>query len=170
VVGGSVVVDFVNRDSGVHNVGLDNLLLDDRLDGLVDVVVDMFTTDSGRYTLALGSSVYTPLVPELSLLLNKIPLCGVMVAVIKLTVLYSTKFGLVLLWKNLAVHDGLDRTVVVILVDLLVNSSVDLLMYVRLDGLVGDGGSNSLVDRRVVMARTLGEVGESCLDFVHFDV
>jgi hypothetical protein len=38
VVGGSVVVDLVNGDSGVYNIRLDNLLLDYGLDSLVDVL------------------------------------------------------------------------------------------------------------------------------------
>jgi hypothetical protein len=38
VVGSSVVVNLVNGDSSVHNVGLNNLLVDYRLDGLVDVL------------------------------------------------------------------------------------------------------------------------------------
>jgi hypothetical protein len=35
---------------------------------------------------------------------------------------------------------------------------------------VGDSGGNSLVDCGVVMTRTVGEIGKSCLDFIHFDV
>jgi hypothetical protein len=38
VVGGSIVVDLVNGDSGVYNIRLDNLLLDYGLDSLVDVL------------------------------------------------------------------------------------------------------------------------------------
>jgi hypothetical protein len=130
----------------------------------------MFTSDRRCNTLALCSSLYAPLVLELSLLLDKISLGGVMIAVVKLTVLNSTKLGLMLLGQDLTINDGLNSAVVVVLVDPLVYGSVDLLMYVRFDGLVGDSGSNSLVDCSVVMARTVGEVGKSCLDFVHFDV
>lgn len=35
---GSIVVDLVDRDSGVDNVGLNDLLLNDWLDSLVDVL------------------------------------------------------------------------------------------------------------------------------------
>jgi hypothetical protein len=38
VVGSSIVVDLVNRNSGVYNIGLNNLLLNHGLDGLVDVL------------------------------------------------------------------------------------------------------------------------------------
>lgn len=37
VVLGGVVVDFVDGDGGVYNLRLDDFLLDDGLDGLVDV-------------------------------------------------------------------------------------------------------------------------------------
>jgi hypothetical protein len=133
-------------------------------------VVHMFTSNRGRYTLTLSGSLDAPLVLELCLLLNKVPLGGVMVAVVKFTVLYGTELGLMLLGKHFTINDRLNSTVVVVLVDLLVYGSVDLLVYVRLDSLVSDGGSNSLVDCGVMVTRTVGEVGKSCLDFIHFDV
>ena len=34
---GGFVMDLMNRDGGVHDLGLDNFLLDDGLDSLVDV-------------------------------------------------------------------------------------------------------------------------------------
>lgn len=45
VVGSLGVVDFVDRNSGVHNFWLNSLLVDDWLDGLVNMVVDVFTGD-----------------------------------------------------------------------------------------------------------------------------
>jgi hypothetical protein len=183
----SIVVNLVDGNSGVDNVGLDDLLVDDRLDGLVDVlegvsddygtlrngeiyVVDMFAADGGGHALALCGALNAPLVPELSLLLHKVTLGGVMVTVVKLAVLNGTELGSVCLGKNLAVLDGLDCAVVVILVDLLVYSSVDLLMLVRLNGLVDDSRGNGLMNCGVVVTRLVGEVGESCLDLVHVDV
>jgi hypothetical protein len=41
VVGSSVVVNLVDGDSGVDNIGLNDLLVDNRLDGLVNVLVDV---------------------------------------------------------------------------------------------------------------------------------
>jgi hypothetical protein len=133
-------------------------------------VVDVFASDGGSHALALGSTLDDPLVLELSLLLDKIPLCGIVVAVVKLAVLDGTKLGLVLLGQDLTISDGLDSAVVVVLVNLLVYSSVDLLVDVGLNGLVGDSRSNSLVDCGVMLTRALGEVSESCLDLVHFVV
>jgi hypothetical protein len=186
VVGGSVVVNLVDGDGGVDNIGLDDLLVDNGLDSLVDVlidvsnslgipsketyVVDMLSANGGGYALALGGTLNAPLVLELGLLLNKIPLGGVVVTMVKLAVLNSTKLGSVCLWENLTVLDGLDSAVVMVLVNLLVYRSVDLLMLMRLDGLVSDSRGNGLVHCGVVVTRLLGEVGERCLDLVHFDV
>jgi hypothetical protein len=136
----------------------------------VAYVVHVFTSDRRCHTLALGSSLYAPLILELCLLLDKIPLGGVVVAVVELTVLDSTKLSLMLFGKNFTVDDGLNSAVVVVLVNLLVYGSVDFLVYMRLDGLVCDSRSNSLMDCGVMVARTVGEVGKSCLDFVHFDL
>jgi hypothetical protein len=133
-------------------------------------VVHVFTSDRRCHTLALGSSLYAPLVLELCLLLDKIPLGGFMVAVVEFTMLDSAELGLMLFGKDLTVDNRLNSAVVVVLVNLLVYGSVDLLVYMRLDGLVGDSGSNSLMDCGVMVARTVGEIGESCLNFVHFDV
>jgi len=93
-----------------------------------------------------------------------------MVAVVKLAVLYGTKLGGVCLGENLTVFDGLNSAVVVVLVNLLINGSVDFLVLVRLDSLVHYSRRNSLVNCCVMVTGLVGEVGESCLDFVHFDV
>ena len=41
-----ILMNLVNRDGGVNNRWLNSLFLDNRLDVLVDVVVDVFTCDS----------------------------------------------------------------------------------------------------------------------------
>lgn len=47
----------MNRDGGVDDVGLNNLLVDDRLDMLVDVVVDTLTADDRSNLLGSASLV-----------------------------------------------------------------------------------------------------------------
>lgn len=47
VVLGGIVVDFVDGDRAVNDVGFDGLLVDDRLDVLVNVVVNMLASDNG---------------------------------------------------------------------------------------------------------------------------
>jgi hypothetical protein len=130
-------------------------------------VVDVLAANGGGYTLALCGTLNAPLVPELGLLLNKVPLGGVMVTVVKLAVLYGTELGGVCLGKNLAVLHGLNSAVVVVLVNFLVYSSVDLLMHMRLDNLVSNSWGNSLVNCGVMVTRLVGEVGKRCLDLVH---
>jgi hypothetical protein len=170
VVGSLVVVNLVDRNGGVNNVGLNGLLLNDGLDGLMDVVVDVLTTDGSSSALAVRCSVYTTLILEACLLLDKAPLCRVVVTVVELAVLNGTELSSVLLRKNLAVLDRLNSAVVVVLVNLLVDSGLNLLVCVGLNNLVLNSRSNSLVDCGVVVSRLGHEVGDSCLGLVHCDV
>lgn len=167
---GSIVVDLVDRDSGVDNVGLNDLLLNDWLDSLVDVlslcqyeiskrkntrkayVVDVLSSNGRCYALALCGTLHSSLVLELRLFLNEIPLRGVMVAVVKLTVLDGTELGGMRLRKHFAILNGLYGAVVVILVNFLIDSSINLLVLMRLDSLLCYSGSNSFVNSSVMMA------------------
>lgn len=115
-------------------------------------MMNVLASEGGCYTLALCMAFYSPLIPELSLLLGQIPLYVIMVTMIKLTVLNTAKLGSVCLWKNLSVLDWLNSAVVVVLVYLLVNCRVDLLVLVRLHNLLSDGRGNRLVDCCVMVA------------------
>lgn len=160
-------MNLVNGDGGVDDVGLDRLLVDYRLDGLVDMMMDMLSSNSGCCALRLGSGVNASLIPE-ALLLSSEGLLGLVgVAVIELALLNRTDISLVLLREYLAVQNGLDGAVIVVLVDFLVDGGVDLLVYMGLDGLVGDAGRDSLVDSGVFMAGLRGELTELVLDFLH---
>ena len=161
VVLGSVVVDLVDGDGGVDNVGLDGLLVDNGLDGLVDVVVDVLTADGGGNRLGVDSLDLGALVSELSGLSGEALLDLGVVAVLERAVLDGGKVVVVLLGENLTVLDGLDRGVVVVLVNLLINGSLDLLVLLELMALVGDSGSDLLVDSGVVVSR-LGPTEERC--------
>jgi hypothetical protein len=132
-------------------------------------VVDVLSANSRSDALAVGGLIDAPLVSKTGLVLNKSPLGGLSVTVVELAVLDSSKFGSVCLGEDLAVVHGLDSAVVVILVNLLVNGSVDLLVYVRLDNLMLHSGSDCLVDSGVVVAGSAHEVGDGCLCFVHFE-
>ena len=92
-----------------------------------------------------------------------------MVTVVELAMLNAAELGSVCLGEDLTVVDGLDGAVVVVLVNLLVNGSVDLLVLVRLDRLVVDSRGNRLVDGCVVVTGAAHEVGDSCLRLIHFD-
>jgi hypothetical protein len=169
MVGSLVMVNLMDGDGGVDNVGLDGLLLDNGLDGLVDVVMNVLSANSGGNALAVGGVFDATLVSKASLVVNQSPLGAINVAVVELAVLNSSELSSVLLGQNLAVLDGLDSAVVVVLVDFLVNGSVDLLVDVRLNDLVLDSGSNCLVDSGVMVTRAAHEVGDSCLRLVHCD-
>jgi hypothetical protein len=76
----------------------------------------------------------------------------------------------VLLREDLAVLHWLDGAVVMVLVNLLVDRSVDLLMLVRLDGLVLHGRCNCLMNSGVVVAGAGREVLDGGSGFLHGEV
>ena len=132
-------------------------------------MVYVLSANSGSNTLAVGGVVDAPLVRKASLVVDKSPLGSVCITVVELAVLNSTKLSSVSLRENITVLDRLDSAVVVVLVDLLVDSGVDLLVYVRLHDLVLDRGGDCLVDSGIMVTGLAHEVGDSCLGLVHFD-
>jgi len=170
VVLSRVVVDFVDGHGGVDDLGLDDLLLDDRLDGLVNVVVHVLALDDRSTALGVLGLVDDALVPQLRLLGLESALGLLMVTVVELAVDNAANVVLVLLGENLAVMDGLDLAVVVVLVNLLVDGGGDLLVSSGLNRLVLDCRSDLLVDSGVVMAGLGHEVLDCLLGLVHFDV
>lgn len=152
VVLGGVVVNLVDGDGGVDNVRLDGLLVDNGLDGLVDVVMDVLTADGGCNRLRVHSLELGALVSKLGSLSSETLLDLGVVAVLKRAVLDGGKVVMVLLRENLTVLDGLDGGVVVVLVNLLVDGGLDLLVLLELMALVGDSRGDLLVDSGVVVA------------------
>ena len=69
------------------------------------------------------------------------------------TVLDANQVVLVLLGQDLAIMNRLDGGVVVVLVDLLIDSCLDVLVTRRLHVLVDDSWSNLLVNGGVMLAR-----------------
>jgi len=168
VVLGRLVVNLVDRDSGVDNLGLDNLLVDNREDLLVDVVVNVLALNSGGAALGgLGLNYVTLVTVLVALSLEHLP--GVIIlSVVDLALLNAGNAVLMLLREDLLVEDGLDSAVVVVLVDLLLNSSLDLLVTSRLDSLLCDGGANVLMDGGIVTSLGLNIV-KNLLCLVHFE-
>lgn len=165
----SVVVDLVNGDSGVHDVRLNGLTVNNGLDVLVNVVVDVLASYLRADLVRLGGGVGNALVLELSGLSCETALDVGLVTVLERSVLDGDEVVVMLLGEDLTVLNGLDGGVVVVLVNLTVNGRGYVLMSVRGDSLVGDCGSNGLVDSSVVVTRVLKEVGNSCLCLVHVD-
>lgn len=152
VVLGGIVVNLVDGDGGVDNMRLNGLLVDNRLDGLVDVVVDVLTADGGCNRLRVHSLDLGALVSKLGSLGSETLLDLGVVAVLERAVLDGGKVVVVLLGENLTVLDGLDGGVVVVLVNLLVDGGLDLLVLLELMALVGDSRGDLLVDGGVVVA------------------
>ena len=115
-------------------------------------------------------SIYNALVLELGLLLNKVALGSVVVAVVELAVLDGAELSSVLFREDLTILDGLNGTVVVVLVYLLIDRGLNLLMRVGLDNLMLYSRSNSLVDGCVVVSRLGHEVLNGGLGRVHCGV
>lgn len=129
----------------------------------------MLASNSGISTLAVSSIGNNTLVLKSCLLLSKGTLCVVMVTVVEFSVLNSAKLCSMLLGENLAVLHWLDSAVVVILVNFLVDGSVDLFMYVRLDNLLLYGWGDGLVHSGVMVTRLAHEVADCCLGLIHCD-
>jgi len=123
------------------------------LNGLVDVVVNVLSSEGGGNGLGVALGTLDALITELSSLSLEALGNLTVVAVLELTMLDGSKVVVVLFWENLTVKNGLDRGVVVVLMDLLVNGGLDLLVTLTVDGLVSDGGGNLLVDGGVVVTR-----------------
>ena len=126
VVLGSVVVNLVHWNSGVLNVRLDGLLLDDRLDDLVDMVMSVLASDHRGLRMSVSGLAVGGGIPELSGLLLKLLLDGSRVAMVVLTVLDGDSLVLMNLGQNLTVLDRLDGGVVVVLVNLTVDGTFAL--------------------------------------------
>jgi len=167
VVDGLKVMGFVDRDGGVDNVGLNNLLVDDGLNVLVDVVVDTLTADDRSDLLGSTRLMGDGCVPVLGGITLKGGSDIAFITVVELFVLNGNNVVSVLLRESLLVCDGLDGRVVMVLVNLLINSSGYLLMLVRHDMLLSDGSSNILVNGGLVFSIVREERGNGLLGFLH---
>jgi len=114
--------------------------------------------------LALDSLL---LIAELRLLGGEPALNVLGVVVLVRAVLDWDDVVVVLLTEPGLIVDWLDGGVVVVLVHLLVDGGLDVLVLSAIDGLVGDGRSDLLVDGGVVVARLGHEVLNCCLGGVH---
>lgn len=87
---------------------------------------------------------------------------------VEFSVLYGSEFGVMLLGKNLSVLDGLNGAVIVVLVDLSVDSCRDILVLMWLDCLVLDMWCNCLMDCGVMVSGLGHEVVDCGFGFLHF--
>lgn len=185
VVLGLILVYLVDGNGGVYNGRLNSLLLDDGLDVLVDVVVNVLTSDGGGGSAGVLGLIDFTSILELGTLGFEALLYVVLVAVLDVAVLDTCHLVGVLLWENLLVGDGLDRGVVVVLVNFTVDGGGNIFVSGWGDGLVGDGWVYGLeivrisrlrmgrriylVDSGVMLSILVEEVTNSSLCLVHCD-
>lgn len=105
---GSVVVDLMDRDNSMNNVGLNHLTLDDRLDDFVDMMVAVLTSDHWSLGVRMLSLTLNTLVSESGSFLLEAGLDGGRVIVDVLAVLNGDGAVLMSLRQNLTILDGLD--------------------------------------------------------------
>jgi len=133
----------------------------------MDVVVDVLASNGwiGRRGV-LGISDSTSIL-ELGLLSCETLLDVLIVAVLQVTSLNAGHLVVMLLWENLAVLDRLNGGVVVILVNLSVNSCGDILMLGACDVLLSDSRVDGLVDCGIMLSILVEEASNCCLCLVH---
>jgi hypothetical protein len=120
VVLGLVVVDLVDGDGVVDDRRLDGLLADDWLDDLVDVVMDMLSGHRRGDCLGGLDRQLVAYIPELRCFLGESSVDLFMVSVVKDPLFYVPHDMMMCFGQNLAMGDGLDGGVVVMLMDLTV--------------------------------------------------
>lgn len=152
VVLGIVVVDLVDGDGSVDNGGLNSLLLNDWLNGFVDMVMSMLSADGGKGRMGLCRLPFNGAVVEMGTLLLQAVCNGSVLAVVMLMMLSGCMTMFVVFRQDLPILHRLDRGVVVILVDLMINSLLDLLVVLLGHSLMGDGWSHGFVDCGVMMS------------------
>ena len=139
-----VLVDFMDRVSGVHNGRLNSLLLDHGLDVLVYVVMDMLSCycwSGGRGVLSFADCAG---VLELCFLGGQTFIDVVIVSMLDVSVLHIMYLVAVLFWKNFTMLDGLDGGVMMVLMDFTIYGGGGILMLSTGDTLVLNSGVDSL--------------------------
>jgi hypothetical protein len=132
----------MNGNSGVNDFWGDGLLVDHGLDSLMNVMVDMFAFDSWCHSSSMCGLIGVGGVLELGSLALESLASFMIVAVVELLIDDILHLVMVLLRENFLMLDGLDRSVVMVLVNLAVDSLGDLLMTSRLDVLAGGAWSD----------------------------
>lgn len=164
VVLGSGVVSFMDRLGGVHNLWLDDLLVDHGHDCLVDMMVDVLASDGRGSGLSVVGFLDTLMVLEVTEFGSESLLGLMLVLVVEFSFFGGQDVVGMLLRKSFLVRQRLNGGVVVMLMNLTVNSLGGFLVEVRLDGLSSDGGVDRLIDGGVVapVAGDLVDGGSSC--------
>jgi hypothetical protein len=160
---------FVDGDNSVDDFWGDGLLVDDWLDGLVDVMVNMLALNPWGNSCGMFGLVGVGGVLELGSLTLQSLTRLMVVAVVELLVDGIFHHMVMLLREDLLMLDRLDRGVVVVLMDFAVDSLLDLLMASGLDVLAGDSWGDALSDVGAV-ASPASDALNCGSSFLHVDV
>lgn len=152
VVFSFILVDFVDRDGSVHNTGLHRLLLNDRLNTLVDMMMHMLSRHRWRCRACVLCFSY--FLPVLELRCFRFESLGnvIIISMLDVAVLDAPYLVGVRLGKHLLVLDGLDGGMVVVLVNFAVHGGGDIFVAGWGDILMLNGRVDGLVDSGVVLS------------------
>lgn len=129
----------------------------------------MLALDCRGMTLGVFGTMDDLFVSELFTLGGQCPLCGVVVPVVIVSMLDRPDFVLVLLGEDFLIMNWLYSTVIMILVDFLIHSGVDLLVFPWLDGLLLNGWLNRFMYGSFMVTRIADEVTDYFLSLVHIE-
>ena len=165
---GGIVMGFMNWDGGVYDFWLDDLLVDHWLNCLMDVMMNMLPGNSRIDFLGfLFLRGKTLILERSSFLLESIG-DMLLVAVVMSPLLHGHNVVAMLLGQYFGILHRLNRGVMVIFVNLFVNSCLDRLMACWLDSLPRHCRSRFLLVSRVIMTGFGHEVTNCLLRFLHF--
>ena len=165
---GLILVNFMNRDSGVDDRWLNSLLLHNWLNGLtmsvavvgkesshwtyfMNVMVNMFASDHRCNGVTFLSSTLRTCILKLQTLLFQAGFNSGIIPMLEIAVFNGSHIMRVLLWQNFTIFDWLNGGVVMVLMDLAIDGSGGFLVAVFGDILVHDCGSDLLVNCGVMV-------------------
>ena len=165
---GILFVNFMDRDGSMYDGGLDGLLLYDWLDGLTSLlatcaritvigsylmhmVVNMLSCNGRIDRMSLAGGCFCSGVVEVCTFLLKTLLHSAVLAMLVLAMFYGDETVLMLLWQDFTILNWLNGSMVMVLMNLSINSGGDLLMLLFLDVLLNNRRSYFLMDSSVMM-------------------
>lgn len=115
------------------------------------MVMNVFAGNNGRFGLSDTLAAFNARIAELGTLLLETSPNGTLVTMSMVSLLNTTHPVRVLLGQYFAMLDGLDRCVMMVLMDLLINGYLALLDASLVDCFLCDGRGHTFMDGRVMM-------------------
>jgi hypothetical protein len=165
-----VMVHLMNGNGSMDYSWLNGFLLNDWLDRFMNVVVDMGAVNYWLRLMSMLGPASLRHIIELSRLGGQTLIHGTVIAVVMLFVLDRNDVVVMLLRENLAMVYRLDRGVMVMVMDLLVNDGCVRVVFRRGDVGMRDGRLVMLMDCSIVFACPGREVLDCSFGFLHVRV